>query len=70
MCFRAGGAGANSDGGNAVSDDMKLYSGLISFALISIGAIVFLDYQGKVNRANCIVAMKDRPATDILTVCK
>lgn len=53
-----------------MSDDMKFYSGLISFALISIGSIVFLDYQGKVNRATCIVAMKDRPATDILAVCK
>jgi hypothetical protein len=53
-----------------VSDEMKLMCGLLLFALICFGTLLFSEQQSKSYRANCIVAMKDRPATDILAVCK
>jgi len=43
---------------------------IFSFFAMILSAVCLSDYQSKSYRANCIVAMKDRPATDILAVCK
>lgn len=53
-----------------MSDEMKFIGALCLFVVIVLFAILSADLQSKTYRANCIVAMKDRPATEILAVCK
>ena len=48
----------------------KPFAWTFAFFALIFGAVLFVDYQSKSYRANCIVVMKDRPATDILAVCK
>lgn len=42
---------------------------VIGFVFIAGGAF-FTDYSIKQQRAGCIQTLKDRPAADILAVCK
>lgn len=53
-----------------MDNDNLIVTCFFAFAVLILGVIYMADYQGKSYRANCIVAMKDRPATDILAVCK
>lgn len=50
--------------------DKKVLAALVLTVLVCAIGAFFTDYSIKQQRAGCIQTLKDRPAADILAVCK
>lgn len=52
------------------ANDLKAMFLVSIFLSVVAGGAFFTDYSIKQQRAGCIQTLKDRPAADILAVCK
>lgn len=52
------------------ANDLKAVLVVAFFLALVAGGAFFTDYSIKQQRAGCIQMLKDRPAADILAVCK
>lgn len=50
--------------------DKKVLAALVLAFLVVVAGCFITDYSIKQQRAGCIQTLKDRPAADILAVCK